>query len=68
MANDSPYNSGLTDFSTVLSTQRSLLSAQDSVARTQASLSADHVRLYRALGGGSTPDAQAPQATNAARN
>ena len=48
------YNSGLIDFATVLSTQRSLLSAQDSVASAQASLSADHVRLYKALGGGWT--------------
>ena len=60
------YNSGLIDFSTVLSTQRSLLSAQDSVASTQASLSADHVRLYKALGGGWQPDADAAATTNAA--
>jgi NodT family efflux transporter outer membrane factor (OMF) lipoprotein len=51
------FQSGLIDFTTVLSTQRTLLSAQDSVASTQASLSADHVRLYKALGGGWTPDA-----------
>ncbi len=50
------YQSGLIDFATVLGTQRSLLSAQDSVASTQASLSANHVRLYLALGGGWTPD------------
>lgn len=50
------YQSGLTDFRTVLDTQRSLLSAQDSVASTQATLSAGHVRLYKALGGGWTPD------------
>lgn len=58
------YGSGLIDFATVLVTQRSLLSAQDSVASTQASLSANHVRLYRALGGGWTPDraASAPAA------
>ncbi|MCB2018580.1 MAG: efflux transporter outer membrane subunit [Hydrogenophaga sp.] len=49
------YQSGLIDFRTVLDTQRSLLSAQDSVASTQASLSADHVRLYKALGGGWQP-------------
>ena len=53
------YSSGLIDFTTVLSTQRSLLSAQDSVASAQASLSADHVRLYKALGGGWQPDADA---------
>lgn len=46
------YESGLIDFRTVLDTQRSLLAAQDSVASTQATLSADHVRLYKALGGG----------------
>ena len=50
------YQSGLIDFRTVLDTQRSLLSTQDSVASTQATLSADHVRLYKALGGGWTPD------------
>lgn len=46
------FNSGLIDFQTVLQTQRSLLSTQDSVASTQADISADHVRLYKALGGG----------------
>ncbi|WP_310567966.1 efflux transporter outer membrane subunit [Hydrogenophaga sp.] len=49
------YQSGLIDFRTVLDTQRSRLSTQDSVASTQATLSADHVRLYKALGGGWTP-------------
>ena len=51
------FESGLIDFATVLTTQRTLLSAQDSVASTQASLSANHVRLYKALGGGWRPDA-----------
>jgi len=46
------YSSGLIDFQTVLQTQRSLLSAQDSVASTQADISADQVRLVKALGGG----------------
>jgi multidrug efflux system outer membrane protein len=46
------YASGLVDFQTVLDTQRSLLLTQDNVASTQAELSADHVRLYKALGGG----------------
>jgi len=50
------YASGLIDFSAVLDTQRSLLSTQDSVASTGASLSADHVRLYKALGGGWMPE------------
>ncbi len=46
------YTSGLIDFQIVLQTQRSLLTAQDSVASTSADISADHVRLYKALGGG----------------
>ncbi|MBF5006456.1 efflux transporter outer membrane subunit [Diaphorobacter caeni] len=50
------YGSGLVDFQTVLETQRSLLSAQDSVVSTEASLLQDHVRLYKALGGGWSPE------------
>jgi NodT family efflux transporter outer membrane factor (OMF) lipoprotein len=51
------YDSGLVDFQTVLDTQRSQLSTQDAVATASADLGADHVRLYKALGGGWTPDA-----------
>jgi outer membrane protein TolC len=46
------YGSGLVDFSVVLETQRSRLASQDGVASTQAAISSDHVRLYKALGGG----------------
>jgi outer membrane protein TolC len=49
------YSSGLVDFQTVLETQRSQLSSQDSLASAEATLTADHVRLYKALGGGWTP-------------
>jgi NodT family efflux transporter outer membrane factor (OMF) lipoprotein len=52
------YGSGLVDFQTVLETQRSQFSAQDGLASITASLSADHVRLYKALGGGWQPDAE----------
>lgn len=48
------YSSGLIDFQTVLETQRTLLSTQDSVAGARADIAADHVRLYKALGGGWT--------------
>lgn len=51
------YASGLIDFQTVLETQRTQLSTQDSVASARAELGADHVRLYKALGGGWDPDA-----------
>ena len=50
------YASGLIDFQTVLDTQRSQLNTQDSVAAAIATVSADHVRLYKALGGGWQPD------------
>lgn len=50
------YASGLIDFRSVLETQRTLLSTQDSLETTRTTLSADHVRLYKALGGGWTPD------------
>lgn len=49
------YSSGLVDFQTVLDTQRTLLSSQDSVATAQAAISTDYVRLYKALGGGWQP-------------
>lgn len=46
------FQSGLIDFQTVLDTQRTRLSTEDSVASAFAAVSADHVRLYQALGGG----------------
>ena len=54
------YAGGVVDFQVVLDTQRSLLALQDAVAATSADFSADHVRLYKALGGGWTPDRAAP--------
>jgi multidrug efflux system outer membrane protein len=57
------YASGLIDFRSVLETQRTLLSTQDSVEATRASLSADHVRLYKALGGGWTPASEIIETT-----
>lgn len=50
------YDSGLVDFQTVLETQRTQLSTQDSLATATAGVSADHVRLFKALGGGWSPD------------
>jgi outer membrane protein, multidrug efflux system len=50
------FDSGLVDFQTVLETQRTRLSTQDSVASATADISADHVRLYKALGGGWVPE------------
>jgi NodT family efflux transporter outer membrane factor (OMF) lipoprotein len=58
------YDSGLVDFQVVLETQRSQLGTQDSVASTQADLAADHVRLYKALGGGWNPAGWNPESLN----
>jgi multidrug efflux system outer membrane protein len=52
------YGSGLIDFQTVLDTQRTLLSAEDGVASAQADDSSNHVRLYKALGGGWQPPSE----------
>jgi NodT family efflux transporter outer membrane factor (OMF) lipoprotein len=57
------YNSGLVDFQVVLETQRTQLSTQDSVASARADLGSDHVRLYKALGGGWRPDSSFATAT-----
>lgn len=46
------YNSGLKDFLTVLDAQRSLLSLQNQLAQSDATITANLIRLYKALGGG----------------
>ena len=51
----SRYESGLVDFQVVLDAQRSLLTFQDSLAVSEAEVTADLIRLYKALGGGWTP-------------
>lgn len=54
------YRSGLIDFQTVLETQRTLFATQDGVASASAAVSSDHVRLFKALGGGWVPIAEEP--------
>ena len=49
------YSSGLTDYQTVLTTQRSWLSAQEVFNSNKAQLAQAYIDLYRALGGGWTP-------------
>lgn len=46
------YESGLIDFLTLLDTQRTLLSIEDSLAATQAQSASALIQLYKALGGG----------------
>lgn len=49
------YTAGMIDFQAVLDTQRSLLSLQDQLASSDAEVTSNLVRLYKALGGGWTP-------------
>ena len=58
------YQTGLTNFTTVLDAQRSLLSAQDQLAQSNSTVTADLVRLYKALGGGWTSLADATGRVN----
>ncbi len=46
------YQAGLTDFSTVLDAERSLLTFQDSLAQSEGAITSNLVKLYKALGGG----------------
>lgn len=46
------YNAGITDFTVLLDTQRSLLSARDELAQSDGAVTSNLVRLYKALGGG----------------
>lgn len=52
------YASGLIDFQTVLDTQKSLLTVQNTLATSEAEVTAGLVRLYKALGGGWDTQAQ----------
>jgi NodT family efflux transporter outer membrane factor (OMF) lipoprotein len=48
------YTAGLVDFQTVLDTQQSLLSVQEHLAVSDAEVTSNLIRLYKALGGGWT--------------
>jgi NodT family efflux transporter outer membrane factor (OMF) lipoprotein len=48
------YQAGLADFTSVLDAQRSLLSLQEQLAISNGNVSANLVRVYKALGGGWT--------------
>lgn len=59
----SQYAAGLVDYSTVLDSQRSLLSNQDQLIQSEAAVTSNLVRLYKALGGGWTQVSGEPAAT-----
>lgn len=46
------YRAGLIDFQVLLDTQRAALNTQNAAAEVRVDLATDHVRLYKALGGG----------------
>lgn len=46
------YGAGLKDFLNVLDAQRSLLTLQNQLAQSDATITADVIRIYKALGGG----------------
>jgi NodT family efflux transporter outer membrane factor (OMF) lipoprotein len=49
------YGAGLVDFSNVLDAQQALLSLQDEEAQSRGAVTAELIRLYKALGGGWKP-------------
>jgi len=55
------YEDGLTDFQNVLTAQRSLVNLENAVAQSRGQVAVYLVALYKALGGGWSPD-QTPQA------
>lgn len=59
------YQAGLSDFMTLLDSERSALSAADTLAAARTELASAHVRLYKALGGAWGGD-DAPRAASAA--
>jgi len=50
------YQAGLVDFTDVLDAQRTLQAFQDELAQSRGAVTADLIRLYKALGGGWTPE------------
>jgi outer membrane protein TolC len=51
------YSAGLIDFQSVLDTERSLLVVEELLAGTRANGVSALIRLYKALGGGWSPEA-----------
>jgi NodT family efflux transporter outer membrane factor (OMF) lipoprotein len=51
------YEAGLIDFTNVLDTERSLLNQQDQQVVSQAEITSNLIRLYKALGGGWSAEA-----------
>ena len=54
------YMAGLTDYQTVLNTQRTLYTVRENEQTNKADLATQLIALYRAMGGGWTPDVKSP--------
>lgn len=54
------YATGLIDFLAVLDSQRTLLGLEDQLASSRLELAQAQIQLYKALGGGWSPDATTP--------
>ena len=59
------YAAGITDFQTVLDTERTVLTVEESLAIAEADRVAGLIQLYKALGGGWTGDASATASAEA---
>jgi outer membrane protein TolC len=57
------YTGGLIDFQSVLDTERTVLAVEDSLASAEAEGASAIIRLYKALGGGWSPESSGDAAT-----
>lgn len=55
------YRAGLSDFNTVLETERSLLTYRDQLVQSDGTVVSNLIKLYKALGGGWYTDASQPE-------
>lgn len=58
------YESGSTDFLTVLDSERTLLGLEETLVSTRADLSSAHIQLYKALGGGWSADSETSESAS----
>jgi multidrug efflux system outer membrane protein len=55
------YRAGLSDFATLLETERSLLNFRDQLMQSDGTVVSNLIKLYKALGGGWQADASQPE-------
>ena len=57
------FQAGLVDFSNVLDAQRAQINFEDELAQSEGNVTANLIRLYKALGGGWVSEVQKPEST-----